>query len=241
MSKKTSKNNSYKGSRKVGKSTKKTSRKSKPRSKRKTKSKAKAKKDLSTTEEFRQLLDEDVSEQQPIVNNRQNNNPLGFNNFSINNQFSENQGGVEVNPEISPFANQALGKEFNYDFGDLYERHQQNTMQAQPNQSFISQNQASQMMGQQAAMSPQMMGQQAAMSPQMMGQQAAMSPQMMGQQAAMSPQMMGQQAAMSPQMMGQQAAMSPQIMGQEQLPSQGSDLSSLFSSLGNLSNSNILV
>ena len=197
VSKKTSKNNSYKGSRKVGKSTKKNSRKSKPRSKRKTKSKAKAKKDLSTTEEFRQLLDEDVSEQQPLVNNRQNNNPLGFNNFAMNNQFSENQGGVEVNPEISPFANQALGKEFNYDFGDLYERHQQNTMQGQQNQSFISQNQASQMMG--------------------------------------------QQAAMNPQIMGQQAAMSPQIMGQEQLPSQGNDLSSLFSSLGNLSNSNILV
>ena len=128
VSKKSSKNNSFKGSRKVGKVSKKNSRKNKSKSKRK--NKRKAKKDLSTTEEFRQLLDEDVSEQQPALGNRRMQSSLGFQNFGIQQQQNY-EGGVEVDPQISPFSNQALGKEFNYDFGDLYERHQQNMNQEQ--------------------------------------------------------------------------------------------------------------
>ena len=217
VSKKSSKNNSFKGSRKVGKVSKKNSRKTRSKKKSKRKNNKKSNKDLSTTEEFCQLLDEDVSEQQPPLENRRMQSSLGFENFGVQQQQNYEEG-VQVDPQISPFSNQALGKEFNYDFGDLYERHQQNMNQEQhSNQTFIPQEQG------------QMMGQ----------QQPMMSPQMMGQQPMMSPQMMGQQP-MSPQMMGQQA-MSPQISGVEQMPGQGSDLSSLFSSLGNMSNSNILV
>ena len=209
VSKKSSKNNSFKGSRKVGKVSKKNSRKTKSKNKSKRKNNKKANKDLSTTEEFRKLLDEDVSEQQQNLKNGRVQSSLGFQNFGAQQQQNYNEG-VQVDPQISPFSNQALGKEFNYDFGNLYERHQQNMNQEQhSNQTFIPQGQG-EMMNQQPMMSPQMMGQ---------------------QQPMMSPQMMGQQQPM----------MSPQISGVEQMPGQGSDLSTLFGSLGNMSSSNILV